>query len=84
VGATWLDRELVAYTPVIMRDAGFGREVRETLARRRQWLIEQDLARVEQDRIVYRANLIGLLRRRELAHVGARLSDELGLRYVEM
>jgi Protein of unknown function (DUF3363) len=83
-GATWLDRELIADTPVITRDAGFGREVRVAPARRRQWLIKQDLARAEQDRIVYRANLIGLLRRRELAHVGTRLSDELGLRYVEM
>jgi Protein of unknown function (DUF3363) len=83
-GATWLDRELVADTPVITRDAGFGREVRDALARRRQWLIEQNLARAEQDRIVYRANLIGLLRRRELARVGAQLSDELELPYVEM
>ena len=60
---------MVADTPAITRDAGFEREVRETLARRRQWLIEQDLARAEQDRIVYRANLLGLLRRRELARV---------------
>ncbi len=42
-GATWLDRELVADSPTITRDAGFGREVREALARRRQWLIEQEL-----------------------------------------
>jgi Protein of unknown function (DUF3363) len=37
----------------------------------------------EQDRIVYRANLLGLLRRRDLARVGAEPSDELGLPYVE-
>lgn len=37
-----------------------------------------------QDRIVYRANLVGLLRRRELARVGAQLSGELGLPYVEV
>ncbi len=82
-GATWLDRELLADAPMITRDAGFGREVREALARRRQWLIEQELARAEQDRVIYRANLLGLLRRRELVRVGAQLSSELGLPYAE-
>jgi hypothetical protein len=42
-GATWLDRELVAAAPIPLRDAGFGREVRDGLARRHQWLIEQEL-----------------------------------------
>ncbi|MFI5024289.1 MAG: relaxase/mobilization nuclease RlxS [Alphaproteobacteria bacterium] len=83
-GATWLDRELVADSPTPLRDAGFGRQVSEALAPRRQWLIEQELARGEQDRTVYRANMLGLLRRRELARVGAQLSGELGLRYAEM
>ena len=83
-GATWLDRELVADSPTPVRGAGFGREVRELLAQRRQWLIAQDFARQEQDRTVYRANMLGLLRRRELTRVGAQLSDDLGLRYTEM
>ncbi|MBL28268.1 MAG: conjugal transfer protein TraI [Rhodospirillaceae bacterium] len=82
-GATWLDRELVADAPEPVRDVGFGREVRQALARRRQWLIEQKLARQEQDRIVYRANVLGLLRRRELARVAGQLSGELGLQYAE-
>ena len=80
-GATWLDRELVAETPEAVRDEGFGREVRAAQARRRQWLIAQDLAREEQDRVVYRANLLGILRRRELARVAGQLSE--GLSYVE-
>src|SRR3546814_3270887 len=62
-GATWLDRELVADTPEAVRDEGFGRDVRAAQARRRQWLIVQDLAREEQDRIVYRANLNGIDRK---------------------
>jgi type IV secretory pathway VirD2 relaxase len=82
-GATWLDRELLADAPTVTRDAGFGREVREALTRRRQWLVEQELARAEQDRVIYRANLLGLLRRRELARVGAQFSTELGLPYGE-
>ena len=83
-GATWLDRELVANSPTPVRDAGFGRQVTDALARRRQWLLEQELARQEQDRTIYRANMLALLRRRELARVGAQLSGELSLRYVEM
>ena len=82
-GATWLDRELIAEQPEPLRDAGFGREAREALARRRQWLIEQDLAREEQDRIVYPANLLATLRRRELNRVAGQLSDELGIPYAE-
>jgi len=82
-GATWLDRELITDRPEPLRDAGFGREAREALARRRQWLIEQDLAREEQDRIVYRANLLATLRRRELNRVAGQLSDELGMPYAE-
>jgi len=74
-GATWLDRELVAETPELVRDEGFGRDVRAAQARRRQ-----ELAREEQDRIVYRANLLGILRRREVA---GQLSGDLGLSYVE-
>jgi hypothetical protein len=82
-GATWLDRELVAETPEPIRDEGFGRDVRAAQARRRQWLIAQELAREEQDRIVYRANLLGILRRRELARVAGELPGDLGLSYVE-
>ena len=82
-GATWLDRELLAEAPEPARDAGFGREVRRTLAQRRQWLIEQGLAKRQGDRIVYRAGLLGLLRRRELTQVAARLAKELGLPYAE-
>ena len=82
-GATWLDRTLVAETPIATRDAGFGREVREAFVRRRQWLIEQGLAREEQDRIIYRRDLLTVLRRRELARVAAQLSGQLGLDYAE-
>jgi type IV secretory pathway VirD2 relaxase len=82
-GATWLDRDLVAEVPTGTRDAGFGREVREALSRRRQWLVEQELARDEPDRIAYRRDLLVVLRRRELARVATQLSGELGLAYVE-
>lgn len=83
-GATWLDRELIADAPLPLRDAGFGREVHEALSRRRQWLIEQNLAKEEQDRTTYRANMLGILRRRELTQVADQLSGELGLEYAEV
>ncbi|RWQ22753.1 relaxase/mobilization nuclease RlxS [Mesorhizobium sp.] len=83
-GATWIDRELVSDKPEPLQDAGFGREVREAQTRRRQWLIAQGLAREEQDRIVYRANMLGVLRRRELIRVAGQLSEELGLSYSEV
>jgi len=82
-GATWLDRELIAATPDTMREAGFGREVRAALVRRQQWLIEQGLVEYDRGQIVYRANILVLLRRRELNRVASQLSGELGLAYAE-
>ncbi|WP_192244281.1 relaxase/mobilization nuclease RlxS [Mesorhizobium silamurunense] len=82
-GATWIDQELVSDTPEILRNAGFGREVLEAQARRRQWLIAQGLIHEEQDRIVYRANMVSILRHRELTRVAGQLSDELDLPYTE-
>ncbi|MER9770473.1 relaxase/mobilization nuclease and DUF3363 domain-containing protein [Mesorhizobium sp. M0189] len=82
-GATWLDRELVSDIPEALHSSGFGRDVREAQGRRRQWLIAQGLAREEQDRIVYRANMLSMLRQRELNRVAGQLSDELGLSYSE-
>ncbi|RUU14177.1 DUF3363 domain-containing protein, partial [Mesorhizobium sp. USDA-HM6] len=82
-GATWIDREFVSDRPEAVRNSGFGREVREAQIRRRQWLIAQGLANEEQDRIVYRANMISILRQRELNRVASQLSDELALAYSE-
>jgi type IV secretory pathway VirD2 relaxase len=82
-GATWLDRELLADRSERPRDAGFGREVRDALAQRRQWLIEQGLAQEEQDRTVYRANLLATLTRRELNRTAGQFAQELGLAYAE-
>ena len=73
----------MASDPVPVRDAGFGREVRDAQARRRQWLMAQGLARQEQDRVIYRSDLINTLQKRELKRVARQLSRELGLHYVE-
>ncbi len=67
-----------------LRDGGFGKMVQDALKQRRQWLVEQDLASEEQGRIIYRANMLGILQRRELTRVAAQLSGDLGLDYVEV
>lgn len=82
-GATWLDRQLVGVEPHLLRDAGFGRDVREALERRQQWLVAEGLANEEQGRLTFRANLLETLRRRELNRAAGQLSNELGLRYTE-
>lgn len=81
--ATWVDRELASRSPLAIRDAGFGRDVRAAMAGRQQWLVEQQLADVDGDRIRLRANTIMMLQRRELLRVGDELAGELGKPYVE-
>lgn len=82
--STWLDRELAEGAPHPLRDAGFGSEVRGALAARRQWLIEQELADGNANRIRLRANALAILQRRELLRAGAALSSELGKAFVEV
>lgn len=81
--ATWLDRQIDAASPLPLRDVGFGREVQSALDARRQWLIEQELADVEGERVRLRANAIMLLQRRELLGAGTQLASELGKPFVE-
>jgi hypothetical protein len=45
-------------------------------------LVEQGLARKETDRVVFPAGMVETLRRRELADVAKRLSDETGLTHL--
>lgn len=81
--ATWLDRQIGAVTPVPVRDAGFGRELLSALDVRRQWLIQQELADRDGDKVRLRANAITLLQRRELLGAGERLAVELAKPFVE-
>ncbi len=82
-GATWLDRELVSGMSEPPRDSGFGRELKDALNRRRQWLIEQGLAQEEQGHTNYRSNMLAVLQKRELTRAAGKLSEELGLAYAE-
>ena len=81
--ATWLDRALVATEPMVTRDAGFGREVRAALDRRRQWLVAEGLADEEAGSVHYRRGLLASLQRRELLRVAGQMSEETGLVFAE-
>jgi type IV secretory pathway VirD2 relaxase len=75
---TWLDRELASGASGAVRDAGFGREVRDAMAARRQWLVEQQLADGDGQAFRLRRDGLESLRLRELEGAGERLGRELG------
>lgn len=81
--ATWLDQELVSAEPELLRDAGFGKDVRAALSARRQWLIDEQLAHEGLDGPKFRKDMLTTLRRRELLRVATQMADELGLSYRE-
>ncbi|WP_308163726.1 relaxase/mobilization nuclease RlxS [Bradyrhizobium sp. SRL28] len=83
-GATWLDRQLVAKDPETIAPMGLGSDVGAAIRARRQWLLEQGLAREQDGRMVYARNLLQTLERRELAETGARIAGETGLGYSEI
>jgi hypothetical protein len=80
--ATWLDRELAAASPLPVRDAGFGSELRSALAARTQWLIEEQLAEAENGKVRLRPDALALLQRRELLAVSQELANELGKPFI--
>ncbi|MEH3036037.1 MAG: DUF3363 domain-containing protein [Sphingomonas adhaesiva] len=79
-GATWLDRRLIGAGMSDLSQAGFGDQVREAMARRREALIERgDAARQQDGGVTYRRNLIARLQERELAGTGATLAARKAL-----
>ncbi len=79
LGATWLDRTLLAREPISLAEDGFGAEVRDALAKRADHLATEGLARQQGARTVFAGNLLNELRRREIDAVSAKLSAETGL-----
>jgi type IV secretory pathway VirD2 relaxase len=80
-GATWLDRQLLARGTTSLSDGGFGREVREAMDVRVDFLVSEGLARRQGQRVIFIRDLLETLRRRELDAAGAKLSAETGLPY---
>jgi hypothetical protein len=81
--ATWIDRELVSATPEPVRDAGFGHDLRDAQARRRQWLVAQGFAEEAGGSTTFSNGMIAALQRRELLRVAGQLADELKMPYRE-
>ena len=80
IGATWLDRQLIGGAMGVA-DKGFGGEVRESLHRRSDFLIEQGLAERRGSRVLLARNLLGTLRQRDLDAASRGITGETGLPY---
>ncbi len=81
--ATWIDRELVSGSQEPPRDAGFGHELRDAQARRRQWLVAQGFAEETSGGTTFPNGMIAALQRRELLRVANQLPDEVNMPYRE-
>jgi len=77
-GATWLDHQMVSDTRNLSPQ-GFGAQVRGALQDRRDFLVEQGLAKRRGSRVVLARNLLATLRDRELAEVGKVIQHQTGL-----
>jgi uncharacterized protein DUF3363 len=84
LGATWLDRKLVGKTTEALAPSGMGVEVETALRARRQWLVEQGLAREEGGQVRYARNMLRTLEARELARTAADISARTGLEHLEV
>src|SRR5690606_9822514 len=80
VGATWLDQQLISGNRELV-DQGFGKEVREALRQRADFLVEQGLAQRQDQRVVLARNLLVTLRGRELTAAARDISAQTGMRY---
>jgi Protein of unknown function (DUF3363) len=81
-GATWLDRELASPDRTTLANTGFGREVTEAMARRRQSLVNMGQAvRLEDGRIRVSKDFIANLERAEVNRVGKAMAAERGLTF---
>ncbi len=80
MGATWLDRGLVADGAKGLQPTGqgFGAQVREAMDQRVDFLAGQGLAEPWGQRIILARNLLATLRDRELASVGQSLQQQIG------
>lgn len=80
MGATWLDRGLVADGAKGLQPTGqgFGAQVREAMDQRVDFLAGQGLAERWGQRIILARNLLATLRDRELASVGQNLQQQIG------
>ena len=80
IGATWLDRQLIGGGKGL-GDLSFGREVKEALRQRADFLVELGLAEQHGQRVVLARNLLATLRERELAKTARGIAAETMLEH---
>lgn len=80
IGATWLDQQLIGGGKGL-GDLGFGREVKNALQQRADFLAEQGLAEKRGQRVILARNLLATLRNRELAQAAKDIAAETGLKH---
>lgn len=79
-GATWLDQQLIRGGKDLGAD-GFGREVRQALRQRADFLAEQGLAERRGPGVILARNLLATLRDRDLEQTASTIAAETGLIY---
>jgi type IV secretory pathway VirD2 relaxase len=80
LGATWLDRQLLAREPVVT-GGGFGAEVRDAMDRRVEHLGGEGLVRRQGQRVIFARDLLETLRKRELDSAAGKIATETRLAY---
>jgi type IV secretory pathway VirD2 relaxase len=81
-GATWLDRELIASTPMPLVKTGFGRDVAWALDRRAERLVETGHVKLEADgAFLLPRNLVAALERQEVERVGQEMAKARGMTF---
>jgi hypothetical protein len=80
IGATWLDRQLIAGSASLSVQ-GFGAQVKEALRDREVFLVEQGLAERRGQQVILSRNLLSTLRTRDLEGAAAAIESETGLTY---
>ena len=80
MGATWLDQRLV-YGDAAIANAGFGKTVKEALRKRVDFLVEHGFAQRDGERLKLQANLLTVLRQRDLDAIAKTLAAETGMSY---
>ncbi|HEY6927718.1 MAG TPA: DUF3363 domain-containing protein [Steroidobacteraceae bacterium] len=78
IGVTWLDRQLVSGTESLAPQ-GFGAQVRQALAEREMFLIEQGLAERRGQRVVLMRDLLATLRARDVEQAAREIQADSGL-----
>lgn len=81
IGATWLDRQLIANDDTFASTSAFGAATRQALSARADFLVEQGLAERQNGRLAVARDLLGKLRDRDVGGAAERLARETGLVY---